>query len=179
MTAIAAIIADGKIWMGGDSAGVCVGSLSLVVRKDPKVFIRDKFIIGFTSSFRMGNLLQYSFKIPDHPPKMPDDVYMNTIFIDAVRECFKNGGYSYTNNGQESGGQFMVGYNKKLYVIGGDFQVGVPVDNFSACGCGGDLCLGSLYSTANVQPDKRIKMALHAAERFSGGVRQPFIIKSI
>ena len=35
MTAIAAIAEDGKVYMGGDSAGV--GGLSLTVRKDTKV----------------------------------------------------------------------------------------------------------------------------------------------
>jgi hypothetical protein len=179
MTAIAAIIDGDKIWMGGDSAGVCTSSLSLVVRKDPKVFVKGKFIMGFTSSFRMGNLLQYSFKIPEHPLTMTDEAYMNTVFVDAVRSCFKKGGYSSTDSGQETGGQFIVGHNKKIYIIGSDFQVGIPVDNYSACGCGSDLCLGSLYSTIGMPPNKRIRMALQAAERFSGGVRRPFTIKSI
>jgi len=47
-----------KIYMGGDSAGVANYSLS--VRKDPKVFKRYGFIFGFTSSFRMGQLLMCS-----------------------------------------------------------------------------------------------------------------------
>ena len=50
MTAIAAIVQDNVVYIGGDSAGV--GGYSLEVRKDPKVFITGPFVMGFTTSFR-------------------------------------------------------------------------------------------------------------------------------
>jgi ATP-dependent protease HslVU (ClpYQ) peptidase subunit len=179
MTAIAAISHDGKVYIGGDSAGS--SGHSLTVRKDPKVFINGKFVMGFTSSFRMGSILRYSFQPPCQPEEMIDDVYMNTLFIDAIREALKSGGYASNTNGEESGGTFIVGYRGVLYVIDSDFQVGIPSANYDAVGCGSDLCLGSLFSTDGTRKTahERIEIALKAAEMFSGGVRGPFVIESI
>ena len=179
MTAIVAIVENDTVYMGGDSAGVA--GLSITVRKDPKVFKNGPFIMGFTSSFRMGNLLRYSFKPPKHPDNMSLDRYMNTVFIDAVRECLRDGGYTKVNDNNEKGGTFLVGYKGKLFNIDGDFQVGIHVRNYDSVGCGGELCLGSLYTTEklDIEPKERIKIALKAAELFSGGVRRPFNILSL
>lgn len=178
MTAIAAITTGKKVYIGGDSAGV--GGVSLTVRKDPKVFKNGKFVMGFTSSFRMGQLLHYSFKPPKQPDKMDVDRYMNTKFIDAVRKCLKDGGYANTSNGVESGGCFIVGYKGSLFIVYNDFQVAMPAYNHCAVGCGDDLCTGSLFSTegSGMKPEERIKKALSAAEAFSAGVRGPFLIVS-
>jgi hypothetical protein len=187
MTAIVAIVENNTVYMGGDSAGVNVSALSVTVRKDPKVFKNGPFIMGFTSSFRMGQLLRYSFKPPTHPNNMSIDRYMNTIFIDAVRNCLKDGGYAKVKENNESGGNFLVGYRGKLFNIDGDFQVGIPSCNYDSVGCGQDLCLGSLHTTEKVSnmkllsllPKERIKMALKAAVEFSAGVRGPFNILSL
>jgi hypothetical protein len=178
MTAIVGITKDDKVWMGGDSAGVA--GLSITVRKDPKVFKNGELIFGFTSSFRMGQLLQYSFTPPEHPKNIGIDRYMNTIFINAIRKCFKNGGYATVSETNESGGTFLVGYRGRLFNIADDFQVGIPARNYDAVGCGYDLCLGSLYTTEklDMEPRERIRVALSAAEMFNGGVRRPFNILS-
>lgn len=179
MTAIAAIVQDNIVYIGGDSAGV--GGYSLEVRKDPKVFINGPFIMGFTTSFRMGQLLQYSFVPPEHPERMGIDRFMNTVFVDAVRKCFKNGGYLEVADKQESGGTFIIGYHGKLFYMHDDFQIGIPRANYTAVGCGGALCNGSLHATNgfDIEPKKRIKMALKAAEMHSAGVRGPFTVKSL
>ena len=52
-----------KVTIGGDSAGVA--GLDITIRKDEKVFKVDNFIIGCTSSFRMIQLLRFSFKPPE------------------------------------------------------------------------------------------------------------------
>ena len=179
MTAIVGLIENNTIYMGGDSAGV--SGLSVTVRKDPKVFINGKFIFGFTTSFRMGQLLKYSFVPPDHPNNLGINRYMNTLFIDDVRKCFKEGGYLKTSNEGEEGGNFLVGYRGRLFNIDDDFQVGIPYNSYDAVGCGHDLCLGSLYTTDKfiLDPMERVKIALEAATEFNGGVREPFNILSL
>ena len=59
MTCIVGLVDNGKIYMGGDSAGV--SNLDIRIRADQKVFKTGEFIMGFTSSFRMGDLLKYDF----------------------------------------------------------------------------------------------------------------------
>jgi len=175
MTAIAALVEDGVVYMGGDSAGVA--GFSITIRKDPKVFINKEFIIGFTSSFRMGQLLKESFVPPAHPKKMGTYKYMVTLFIDEVKRCFSDGGFATP----QKGGTFLVGYRGKLYLIDSDYQVGIPASNYDAVGCGGEICIGSLYSSQkmDLKPKERIRLALKAAEEHNGGVRSPFIIKSV
>lgn len=175
MTCIAGIEQDGRVWIGGDSAAGS-GGWGLTVRADEKVFTTGPFLMGFTTSFRMGQLLRYRLSVPAPTVDVDDVRYMSTTFVDAVRQCLKDGGYARVENGQESGGTFLVGYKGSLYMVYGDYQVGSPVDGFAAVGCGQDIALGALAVTKTLAPAKRIKLALAAAERFSGGVRGPFII---
>ncbi len=177
MTCIVGLTDKGRVYMGGDSAGAA--GYSLVVRADPKVFRNGPFRIGYTSSFRMGQLLRFKLDPPPHHPADMDDFrYMSTAFIDEVREVLKEGGYAKVDNNQEEGGAFLVAYRGQLYEIGGDFQVGQPLDPFAAVGCGFEIALGAMYATDGYGPEDRIRTALAAAQRFSAGVREPFLIES-
>lgn len=178
MTAIAGIAEDGKVWIGGDSAGV--GGYSLSIRSDPKVFENGEFIFGYTSSFRMGQLLEYMLSPPKPFEGESGMSFMVKRFIPAVKSCLKDGGYQTQENGQDEGGTFLVGYRGELYQVEADYQVARVRDSYQACGCGRDLILGSLYTTEgfDLSPSQRIKIALGAAESFSAGVRRPFEIVS-
>lgn len=179
MTAIVGLVYEDKVYIGGDSAGVA--GLDVCIRTDEKVFKKDKMIFGFTSSFRMGQLIRYKLKIPDHDPRIDDYEYLCSTFIDELIKCFKDNGYATINNNEVQGGVFLLGYNKKLYKIESDFQVGKIIDSFDACGCGESFALGALYAMKDedIKPEARIVEALDAAEYFSGGVRAPFNIVSI
>jgi ATP-dependent protease HslVU (ClpYQ) peptidase subunit len=173
MTCIVGLVDGGKVYIGGDSAGV--GGYSLTLRADRKVFRNGDFIMGFTSSFRMGQLLAHAFTPPKRHPDTDVYKFMVTDFINAVRDCLKSGGYAEKHNEAESGGTFLVGYAGRLFKVESDYQVGEPVENFDACGCGEDIALGALFaSQAGAKPQERLKTALKAAERFSAGVRGPF-----
>jgi hypothetical protein len=185
MTCIA-VVTDGKdIVIGGDSAGV--GGLSLTIRKDPKVFKRKsasgiEWVFGFTTSFRMGELIQYHLKLPKVDKEARRDLYkfMVTKFIPSLRKCLHSGGYAEIENEQESGGTFIVGLLGRIFKVGDDYQVGESAFPFNAVGCGQDIALGSLYTTQRVNNlRKRVEIALQATEYFSAGVRGPFVIIEI
>ncbi|MFW6016921.1 MAG: hypothetical protein ACOCRK_10825, partial [bacterium] len=133
-------------------------------------------LMGFTTSFRMGQLLRYKFNPPEHLEYIDTYNYMVTDFIDAVRNCLKDGSFAQKDLEQESRGTFLVGYKGRLFKIYNDYQVEETVDNYNAIGCGEQIALGSLYSTKNTPPRERIKIALEAAERYSTGVNRPFKI---
>lgn len=178
MTCIVGLVRKGEVWMGADSAGV--GGLSLERRSDRKVQIVAKtFVIGFTSSFRMGQLLTVGFQPPQ--PRVGEDLmhFMVNDFVDAVRNRLKAGGYAERDKEVERGGTFLVGYAGRLFKIEGDYQVGERIEGFNACGCGDDLALGSLYSTQGKDPRGRLMMALQAAEAFSAGVSGPFNVETL
>lgn len=177
MTCIAGVVHDGKVYIGGDSAGV--GGYSLSVRADEKVFVNGSFLFGFTSSFRMGQVLQYAFK----PPKRYSDKsimeFMVTDFIDAIREAFKGAGVAKKDSEVETCGNFLVGYEGRLFNIMDDYQVGEAACGYDAIGCGMDIALGALHVSGDVEPNSRIRGALAAAEQHSAGVRGPFKILNI
>lgn len=172
MTCIAAVAEGKRVWIGADSAGVA--DYRITTRADEKVFINGPLLMGFTSSFRMGQLLRYSLVAPKHEAGVSDERYLATAFMDAVRACLRTGGWSTKTNEQEHGGEFIVGYKGRLHVIYSDFQVSTPVLPMAAVGCGAELALGSLWTSRGKKPKERVLAALDAAERFSAAVRRPF-----
>lgn len=176
MTCIVAVPSRSGVVMGADSAGVA--GLDLQVRADAKVFTRGPFLMGFTSSFRMGQLLRYRLPTPLHDPAVEDHEYLATSFVDAVRECLAQGGWRKKSNEQEEGGTFLVGYRGRVYAVESDFQVAEPASGFTACGCGQMVALGALHALRDrhLGANVKVRRALQAAESFSAGVRGPFLI---
>lgn len=179
MTCIVGFAAGQSVFIGGDSAGV--SNFDLRLRQDEKVFAKDGMVFGFTSSFRMGQILRYSFDIPYHDPRKDDFNYLCTDFVDALIKCFKDKGYARIDSNGVSGGVFLVGYKGNLYSVESDFQVTKVRHNYDACGCGDNYALGALRAIEDteMEPQKRVELALAAAEYFSAGVRSPFTVVNI
>lgn len=175
MTCIVGIADQGKVYIGGDSAGVLDYSIS--VRADTKVFTLGPWVFGFAGSFRMGQLLHHTFA-PKPPPSRGLDRFMVAQFIPGVMDCLKTGKWLTNINGQREGGTFLVGTQGRIFCVDGDFQVGETRDEYTAIGCGEDIAFGSLFSTRGQSPRKRIKTALDAAAHHSAGVTGPFVIKT-
>lgn len=178
MTCIVGYIdkAKDRVLIGADSAGV--SGYDITIRNDSKVFKNGDFIIGCTTSFRMIQLLRFSFV----PPRVYDkDIYeyMCTDFIEEVRKCFKDGGYLQKfEDGNDAGGQFLVGYKNRLFTIDNDFQVGEAKQGYDSVGCGVSYALGSIYTNKKKDSRTIVLDALKTAEYFSAGVVSPFIIEN-
>lgn len=175
MTCIVALEYEGKVYMGGDSAAVAGWDIQATA--NPKVFLVGDFLIGYTSSFRMGQLLQYNLTIPENIDG--DDMrYLVTKFIPAVRECLKEGGYTKVDNSREDGGYFLVGYRGRAYKVANDFQITRMANGFIATGCGEGYALGALAAVEIVDPEKAVIRALEVAGMFSNGVCSPYYVIS-
>lgn len=169
MTCIVGVAHEGEVYIGGDALGSTHYIKS--VRNDVKVFRNGPFVMGFTSSYRMGQLLRYSFK----PPTVGDDIdqYMVVDFIDAVRQCLKEGGWQQTDNGQDVGGSFLVGYQDRLFAVHSDYQVAVASCGYDSVGSGEAFAKGALFATVGGDPKERIRTAIKAASFHSPGVGGP------
>lgn len=164
-----------KVIIGADSAGVAGSHITM--RKDTKIFKNGEFIIGCTSSFRMIQLLQFSFKPVVHEKEIFE--YMCTDFIEGVRNCFKEGGFIQKGKrGDDLGGQFLVGFKDRLFKVDEDFQVGESLNGMDAVGCGCEFALGALHILSDMYllPEEKVLRALKTAELFSTGVSYPFNI---
>lgn len=179
MTCIVGLETPDGVWMGGDSAAA--EGWNIYTSRLLKVFRRGQFLIGYTTSFRMGQLLQYRLSVEPQARGQTDLEYMATTFVDAVRDCLKSGGFAKVENEQWEGGQFLVGYRTELYIVDSDFQVNSSDDTYTAIGCGANVALGALWTgmwfNERLDPEQRIKKALEAAGHFSNGVREPYFVE--
>lgn len=179
MTCIVGLQADGSVIIGGDSASVEEGTLAIRTSSLSKVFMNKEYLFGFAGLWRMGQLLQFALD----PPRTTNvtreklDKFMATTFIDSVRECLREGGFTKTEVDRESGGNFLVGARGRLYEIGEDYSIARTADGYEAIGCGREYALGSLHASVEWDdPSKRISYALETAAKFSGGVTPPFTV---
>jgi hypothetical protein len=185
MTCIVALINENKVFLGGDAAASDEKSGLIFQRTDPKVFKVGQFGIGFVDSFRMGQILQYSWTPPIYKPTAGYrnlDKFLRTRFVESIKEAFKEHGYGNQNPGTEDGdegGIFIITVQGagRIFTMDSDFHIGEADVQYMAEGAGQELALGSLYSTAQIKtPRKRVRMALEAATKFNMSVRPPFTI---
>ena len=177
MSCIIGLAHKDKVYIGADSASV----EGWINRKTnlQKVFKRGPFLVGYTASFRLGQVLEYHLTVPTQNKNESDMTYMVTKVIDSLRDLLKEKGISKISSNVEEGGRFLVGYRGNLYSIANDYQVGHMSDGFDAIGSGNEIALGALKALTDLPPIKRIKKALEISAYFNMGVTKPFYVKSI
>lgn len=190
MTAIVALNDAEGFTFGADSA-MTDDAGDQDITDDGKLFDNGPMTFGICGSGRMGQLLQFSLVIPKKKRKSQAGLeYMATTFVDAVRECLKNGGFAGKTSGaiadhkegEEIGGTFVVGFEKQLYIVEENYQVMMPRKPFTAIGSGGTYAIGALYVLRKQNPMLSSRttalLALEAAERYNAPVRRPFVIRA-
>lgn len=173
MTCIVAIGDGTSVVMGGDSAAVCDQDITLTAH--PKVFAKGGWLIGYTWSFRMGQLLEHAWE----PPRFPGGSvhgWLCTDVMESLRTLFESVGFGRVENAESKGGQFLLGWRGRVYRVGSDYSVIERDPCEAAVGCGEGYALGALHATRGQPPYDRIASALAAAEEHSTGVAGPFTI---
>lgn len=191
MTCIVGVVDSSvhRVWIGGDSwaDNGWVGE----VRADRKVFIlpEHEMAIGFTTSYRMGQLVRYRLHL--RPQEFKPDIdlderwrqveeWLVTRFVEAVRKTFKDGGYLKKENEREEGGQFLIGYQGQLWQMHDDFQIARSAAGYDAVGSGHEVALGAIHAISReglpvgYAPEGKVRAALDAAVAFSAHVRGPY-----
>lgn len=180
MTCIVGLVEDGKIYLGGDSAGIADDDIQRI--DTPKVFQKQHLLIGYTWSFRMGQIIQYADKFPELFEHPDNYTYLIKHFVPFLRAEFKDAGWLRTEDSQDLGGKFLVGIRGELFVIHAHFQVLRMFDNFNAIGSGSQYALGAmriLKHNTDKEPAIKVGLALAAASYFSTSVGGPFVIKEL
>lgn len=175
MTCIVGIRTASGVLMGGDSGGL--SGWVRTHRADPKVFTTGDYVIGFTTSFRMGQVIRYA-DLPKPMERDGEDLerFVATDFIDGIRQALKDAGWAKKENDREDAGTFLVAVRGRLFKVADDYQVGWSLDGYDACGCGWEIAYGALHATQGLRPKVRLTRALEAAAHHSGGVHPPFTI---
>ena len=159
--------------MGGDNMASDGCRLDMYNR--PKVFLKKDFIIGYTTSFRMGQLLEHVWDPPENKDNTSDMDYLVKDVLPSLINVFEKNKYLQTKSedgitGQSYGGIFLLAYKNRLYRISEDFAIIETVRNYCSCGCGEDYANGAMEAmTLNGWFDEHsaediIKLALKSAE---------------
>ena len=181
---------DRKMYMLGDSAGVY--DFEITIRKDKKVFKRNikisneeiiDVLIGFTSSFRMGQILMFC-DLPEIPKSIDEFEYLVKIFVPHIMDVFKDQNYlqSFEGdlNGQARGGTFLIAINGRLFCIDEDFQVREVYQCYDSTGCGESYVIASLQVMSDIKNDMSVEQKILKAAKIAAfsnaGVREPFNI---
>lgn len=180
MTCIIGIESNGKVYMGGDSSAISGWENERINFK--KVFITSGVMIGYSTSFRMGQIIEAHLDIPTFGEG--GMYYMVNLFIPALRSVLKDNGFTTIENNHETAGSLLVGISGHLYRINEDFSVTRAMDGFTAIGIGNQFALGAMAgimrsNQPKKEPDKMILQALEIAGYFSIGVSEPYYVMSL
>jgi ATP-dependent protease HslVU (ClpYQ) peptidase subunit len=172
MTCVVGIVEDGNIYIGADSRGS--SGHQYVTRKDSKVFISKDFIFGFTSSFRMGQIIKYHFNPPKRVETQSTDNYIHTTVLEHIIEILTSKGYNKISNNIIEGGVFLMGYRGILYEVEQDFQVGQLYSVYNAIGCGENYAKSCLWTIDALgfplSVTEKIDIAIKCAAEHNSGV---------
>ena len=166
----------GDIYMGGDSERV--SRYNSITSNEKKVFVKDKIILGCTGYVTLLQALKYSFTIPERN-KEDSNTYVKSVLVKSIKKCLEGDNLAKKEHNIVSfEGTILIGYDKCLYQITGDFGCVSISDNYYSIGCGGDYAKGALFTLrgANLTSKQKITKALEAADKFSVGVSKPFHI---
>jgi ATP-dependent protease HslVU (ClpYQ) peptidase subunit len=177
VTCIVGVQTPAGVVIGGDSAGL--SGWVRTHRADPKVFANGSYLVGFTTSYRMGQVIRYA-DLPKPLDRCGDELerFLTTEFVDGVRAALKDAGWAKKDNEREDAGTFLLGVNGRLFKVSDDYQVGWTRDGYDACGSGWEVALGALHATRTSRPATRVRKALEAAAHHSGSVHGPFTVLS-
>lgn len=172
MTCIVAVEHDGTVYMGSDRAGSTSWSIGIV--QAPKTFQNGPLLIGYTTSFRMGQILQYALDPPTHHLTWDVDRWVALDLMAAIRGAFEDNVWHKVDNGQAKGGSFLVAVSGRCYEIQSDYSFSRTPTGEYATGSGYQYAFGSLHSTRGLDPALRVMHALEAAAEHCPSVAGPF-----
>lgn len=173
MTCIVALEVNGKVYMGSDTFGS--NGHTGGTNEAPKTFRNGSAMIGYTSSFRMGQILQYGLVVPEESLSWDIDKWVAMDLMPAIRAAFAAHGWDRLTEGRAKGGSFLFAIRGRCYEIQSDYSFLRSVNGEYAVGSGEDYALGSLHSTRGwTDPEARVEAALAAAAAHVVSVDGPF-----
>lgn len=172
MTCICGVVKDGYVWIAGDLMGS--NDFTHKVYPDSKVFQNGEFIIGYTSSFRMGQILEWNWEPPLREEGISDRQYMQLNVVESLRATFAAFGYGIKEGLEELGGSFLIGYKGCLYEMQDNFSL-LKIEDYVAVGSGqyhAEAVLHLLYQSDVNHPFDIMQTAIATAAYFTQSVSQ-------
>lgn len=161
--------------MAGDS---CSGGGNYATTcKNKKVAKVGSFLIGYTTSWRMGQILHHALRTTNVPKRGDILDHLVNKFVPNLQRTLQKSWWLRNDSGVGSGGNFLVAYRDRLFEFQSDFSVLEDAHEFDSVGCGHGVAKGALFAlqSSTMNPQKKLETALQAACEFSAFVRPPFV----
>jgi len=187
-TCLAALKAeDGNLWFAGDRLITWYNGKALK-RPRSKIAKRNNILLAGTGYCVICNLVVEQFPVPKYSADThaPQE-YMHTVFIPQLINWLRSEGWvdegerrlnidcteDELKSHEYPSATFLIGVGSEVYELDIDVRM-ISCDIVAtpyAIGCGGDLALGSLYTTSSLDmtPKNRLKCALKVAAAVSPG----------
>lgn len=170
MTCIVGLVDKGTVYMGGDSCASSDYAHQIV--GNPKVFRIGEMILGVCGSFRLIDLLRFSVQGVAETDQHPER-FLRTTFTENVYNVMEK--YHESEKG-ELQGCLLIGYKGALYEMQSDYSILNAPEWGLSVGSGVYAARGALHALSKHRytPEKKVMMALEAAEAVAVGVKGPF-----
>lgn len=163
---------NGVCWIGGDAAVVTNYGKSILSL--PKIFQVGRLWIGSTGNLSVNSVLRFCLRYPDLKDGQSKEEFVHITFPAVIKETLKNSPIS--KEGFDDNILFV--FDHEIYTLDcSDWSTLSVKSDFQAVGSGAHYALGALHATKEIQDgEKRVRLALSAAESFDSGVSHPFSI---
>lgn len=152
MTCITAAVKGGKCAIAADSFGGSASSYQIY--KTPKLVrkpVRNgggsiDVLIGYTSSYRMGDILRYLWECPEFSGDANEWIVAKCI--PSLRCLFESEGFMGKDDSRDSGGDFIFIVDCRIFHIQNDFSVLEPSEGYLSVGSGEYIAVGAMWNEA-------------------------------
>lgn len=125
------------------------------------------------------NLITHNNK-KQQPADDPIYTWVINNYVPRIRQRLKDRGISsVSENVEEHNGIILLGIDKRLFEIAGDFSVFESIENYAAIGAGWDLAIASLRTSEVITHDlyyHALVTAMDTVSNFIQGVTGPYLM---
>ncbi len=167
---------DGSITLGGDKAASTEYDSRITTM--PKIFKVGDFHFGYTTSFFMGQILQYGFTPPTRPVGISDQEYLFIHVRNELTKLFEREKFGVRNENsiEKLFGTFIIVYRGRVYEVLSNMAMLEYVDAVTVVGCGVHCALGAIYSIQqhvhDMPAEQIIRSALRSCSMILTGVSE-------
>lgn len=158
MTCIIAYTNGTNSFIAGDKLGSNGFTHGVVV--EPKIFEKkfkkvsenglnkteETLSMGYTTSFRMGQLLTYNLELPEQKSNQNFMQYLVLEVVPLLRKLYKDEWGSKDTQQDIGGGNFLILHNHEIYEVQPDFSVLQPKSHIASVGCGTYHAMASMQA---------------------------------
>lgn len=126
--------------------------------------VEHYLIFAGAGSDSVNSYIQYAFRFPDKIESDTFETYLLLDLLPSIREELDAVGLMKTGDGgcNDTEANFLIIYDGQVYPVFRDLGYSPSSEEYNVIGVGSEIAYGSLYSTKELSPMERIRVAIGA-----------------